>query len=70
MNNKCTKCYVCNGTGFISNKSKWFKKTNYSYENRFHKYLKWVECPRCLGVGRDTKESGAKQWDKFYLSVF
>ena len=70
MNNNCKKCYICNGTGLISNKSKWFKQSTYSYENRFRKYLKWVECPRCLGFGKDTEESGAKQWDKIYLSVF
>ena len=26
MNNKSEKCYVCNGTGFINNKSKCLKK--------------------------------------------
>ena len=65
---KVSKCFLCNGTGFIKNTNRFHKKSNYSYENRFQKYLLWVECPRCLGYGKDTVESGSKRWDKYHFS--
>ena len=66
--NKESKCFLCNGIGLIKNTNRFNKLKSYSYENRFKKYLLWVECPRCLGHGRDTTESGSKQWDKFHFS--
>ena len=65
---KVSKCFLCNGTGLIKNTNRFHKKSNYSYENRFQKYLLWVECPRCLGYGKDTVESGSKRWDKYHFS--
>ena len=66
-NLKIKQCHICNGSGFISTKSKWYKESSFSYENRFHKYLLWVECPRCIGYGINSLDSGTKRWDEYHL---
>ena len=64
--NKPSKCFLCDGIGLIKSNNPYNKENTYSYENRFKKYLLWIECPRCLGYGIDTKNSGSKEWDKHH----
>jgi len=61
------RCSMCNGIGQIKtpykscdvcNGKKCIQCNETGYVTGW-----WSECPRCIGHGKDTPESGAKFWD-------